>query len=531
MTRGAKTGGSTTVAPLRLGLVAALGVIALAAAPAVAHDDGGDGSGKGDLTTGGNGGPQGGPFPSTNIDLLGHLPLSMIGGSNPVVGSGGVRGSDIWGWTDALTGREYALVGRSDGTAFVDITDPVNPLYLGILPSATGNAAWRDIKTYQDHAYIVSDINGPHGLQIFDLTTLRNPGPTPVQFTETAHVVGFGRAHNIAINEATGWAYVVGSNKQNGGLYFLDLSDPLNPVNPAGGRGYADDGYTHDAQVVVYDGPDTAHIGREIAFAYNTDSLTIVDVEDKSAPVQLSRTGYVDMEYVHQGWLTEDHRYILQNDELDESELAHVTATRTHVWDVADLDSPIYVGFYEAPVGSVDHNLYTRDGYAYLSNYTTGLRVVDLSGVGTAALNEVAHIDTHPATDSLESFDGVWSTYPYLASGAIANGDRNEGLVIVHLKILPGDTQTDHRVDLVDMTTLSNHWMTAVDAGYMEADFNHDQFVDDLDLDLMEANWDELVAGMTFDEALSVVGLPEPHVSLGCLLFLVVRRRSRVFRV
>jgi hypothetical protein len=65
-----------------------------------------------------------GVYPCHNVDLLAFLPLAAIGGGN---------GNDVWGWTDPVTGREYALMGRTTGTSFVDVTDPANPVYLGTL--------------------------------------------------------------------------------------------------------------------------------------------------------------------------------------------------------------------------------------------------------------------------------------------------------------------------------------------------------------------------------------------------------------
>ncbi len=50
----------------------------------------------------------------------------------------GTGGNDIWGWADPMTGREYALMGMTDGTAFVDVTDPDNPAVLGKLPTVGG---------------------------------------------------------------------------------------------------------------------------------------------------------------------------------------------------------------------------------------------------------------------------------------------------------------------------------------------------------------------------------------------------------
>ena len=83
------------------------------------------------------------------------------------------------GWTDPLTGREYVLLGRSTGTSFVDISNPEQPIYLGNLPTHSVASAWRAIKVYADHAYIVSEASG-HGMQVFDLRQLRAVASPPV---------------------------------------------------------------------------------------------------------------------------------------------------------------------------------------------------------------------------------------------------------------------------------------------------------------------------------------------------------------
>lgn len=393
------------------------------AGTALAHGEKGDIDG----TSGGSGG--GITFPAFNVNVLSHLPLAEIGGDGNQI-----RGSDLWGWTDPLDGNEYALVGRTDGTAFVNVSDPANPVYLGFLQRTSGakKKAWRDIKVYADHAYIVAD-GTTHGMQIFDLTQLRNVSSLPTTFSETAHYSGFDMAHNIAINQDTGYAYVVGTELYSGGPCILDLSDPIAPVHVGG---FSFDGYTHDTQVVVYHGDDVDHFGKEIAFNSNTDELTIVDFTDKSSfnsTQIISKSSYDSSGYVHQGWLTEDHRYFLSNDELDE--LNNNVTTRTHLWDLADLDAPGYMGFYDHGLNSTDHNLYIVGDFAFEANYTTGLRVLDLSEIDSGILNEVAYIDTHPGEDSNTSFEGAWSTYPFFASGTILIGDRNEGLVLVELAI------------------------------------------------------------------------------------------------
>ena len=134
-----------------------------------------------------------------------------------------------------------------------------------------------------------------------------------------------------AENEDTGFAYVVGSNRAGGGLHMINIQDPANPF-VAGN--FSADGYTHDAQVVSYNGADATYVGREIAFAANEDTLTIIDVTNKSNPAQLSRQFYSSTGYAHQGWLSEDHNYFFLGDELDEFYFGG--RTKTHVFDVSN---------------------------------------------------------------------------------------------------------------------------------------------------------------------------------------------------
>lgn len=370
-------------------------------------------------------------FPAFNVRLLSHLDGTEIGSA--------ARGSDLWGWTDSGSGREIAIMGFQDGTSIVDISVPAAPVYLGFLPSHTANSAWRDIKTYRHFAYIVSDTNRDHGLQILDLTAVLAISPTPAVLTETSHFSGFSSAHNIAINEASGFAYAVGSELYRGGLVMIDLRQPLEPMIVGG---YDGDGYTHDTQVVIYHGPDADFIGREIAFNANEDTLTVVDVSDKSEPVLVARTSYPENGYAHQGWLTEDQGYFLLNDELDELRFATVATTRTHIFDVRDLDDVRYLGLYQSSIPSIDHNHYTHNGLLYQANYTSGLRVLDLSDVGNVNLLEVGFFDTHPEVDNTSRFDGAWSVFPYYGSGSIIVADRERGLFVLELDINKGNQPT-----------------------------------------------------------------------------------------
>ena len=363
-----------------------------------------------------------GGYPCKNVDLISFVAKADMGG-------GSANLNDIWGYSDPQTGAEIAIVGRTNGTSFVDVTAPEAPVFLGFLPSHNnGSDSWRDIKVYNDHAFIVADGSGnsSHGLQVFDLRTLRDLSSPGQTLTESAHMDGFGYAHNIAINEDSGYAYIVGSNQCSGGLYMVDVSDPANPQYAGC---FSSDGYTHDTQCVIYAGPDSTYSGREICVGYNEDTITIVDVTDKYNPVQLSRTLYQGAQYTHQGWFLDDnHSVLIMNDELDESRNGHNTTS--YIYDVSDLDNPVEIGRYVGPTAAIDHNLYTRDGYIYESNYRAGLRILDAADIASGQLSEVAYFDTIPNSNSAQ-FSGTWSNYAYFASGNVIMSDIGNGLFTV----------------------------------------------------------------------------------------------------
>ena len=366
-------------------------------------------------------------FDCDEVDLVSFLHLSDIGAGpdGPV--------NDIWGWTDSATGTEWALVGHIRGTSFIDLSDPENPVYAGVLPLTDGarESIWRDIKVYRDHAFIVSDAAGGHGMQVFDLTRLKDAADPPVIFEPNVVYDNIGSAHNIVINEETGFAYSVGGGDGRetcgGGLHMIDIRDPVHPVF-AGcfadtSTGIFGTGYTHDAQCVVYRGPDSDHRGREICIGANETALNVADVTDKNQPFTISAASYPLVEYAHQGWFDETHEYFYMNDEGDES--SGIRRTRTLVWDLRDLDDPIVVGQYRARTRATDHNLYIRGDLMYQSNYRSGLRILDIST--RRSPEEVAFFDTEPGLDTPELL-GSWSNYPYFGSGIVAVTSMYEGV-------------------------------------------------------------------------------------------------------
>ncbi len=360
-----------------------------------------------------------GEFSCQGIDMLSHVEREDLGLSFV---------NDIWGWTDPRSKRHYALVGGTEGTVFVDITKPKRPDVVGTLPSHSlkGGGFWRDIKVYEHHAYIVSEHDG-HDMQVFDLKQLRGVHGAPVTFDETALYEindgggdpDAGNTHNLNINEDTGFAYLIGTSTCDGGLHMVDLDDPAAPEYAGCFDGH---GYIHDTQCVIYEGPDAAYRGHEICFNANAENvgptiedientLSIVDVTDKDEPVALSRVFYGNDGYSHQGWLDADQEFYIHGDELDEQLTG--TKTRTRVWDVRDLDSPKVAGVFDNRTTSIDHNQYTKGNRSYHSNYTSGLRIYDLSKLDRGKLSEAAYFDLYPENDNASFEGGTWSNYPY----------------------------------------------------------------------------------------------------------------------
>jgi choice-of-anchor B domain-containing protein len=373
-----------------------------------------------------------GDIPCSKVDQRSFLDFRQLGWDGSVTGDANPKGNDVWGWIDPDNNDEYAIMGLTGGTAFVRITDPANPVPLGFIKSATVASSWRDIKVIGNYAYIVSEARD-HGLQVFDLTHLRGKTAADFQYyTPDAVNKNFGQAHNIVANVDTNFVYVVGStasgypNTCRGGLHVFDVSDPLNPRDAGC---YGGDAYVHDAQCVVYQGPDTRYYGKELCFCFNEDSLTIVDVDDKSRMTMIAKTGYINVAYTHQGWLTEDHELLLLDDELDEQDAGTNDYTKTYVWDVRDLTNPQLKSVFESSERSIDHNQYIIGDYTFQGNYESGLRILHINRQ-TSSLSQVAYFDVHPSRTTA-NFNGAWSVFPYYPSGNIAVSSINYGLFIV----------------------------------------------------------------------------------------------------
>ena len=377
-----------------------------------------------------------GGFPCRNIDYFAQVQLQEIAGAPS-------SASEVWGMVDLDDNREYALLGHRSGTAIFDVSDPAAPVQVGNIPG--NSSGWREVKAYQffdagigkhrAYAYVTTEApNG--GLQIIDLTNLPASVTLANTLTEfstshTLYIANIDYSGNAALPGQTPYLVIAGSNIAGGAFRIYSLANPVMPAlvtaPPAG------TGYMHDStSMLITDNRTTqcanAHNPCEVLVDFNETSVDLWDVTDKAAPTRLSTTTYPTASYVHSGWPTNDNRYVVVHDELDE--LNRGLNTHIYTLDVADLRVPSLVTSYIGGVTSTDHNGYAIGDRYYVAHYTRGLVIFDLSN--PRARTEVGSFDTYvsPAANSAGT-DGAWGVYPFLPSGTLLVSDIENGMFLL----------------------------------------------------------------------------------------------------
>jgi choice-of-anchor B domain-containing protein len=337
----------------------------------------------------------------------------------------------------------------------VEVTDPESPRMVGSLPSQS--TAWRDIKVYQhfnteavrwdSYAYVTAD-SASVGTMIIDLRSL--PDEISVAATDQTDI----SAHNVylsnvdyslgvALNDVRPYLHIAGSNRQGGSFNTYGLEDPKSPSAVYENSSTSRANYSHDvsSMVLTDERKDTQCIAGgpycEIFFDFNEDNFQLWDKTKNDSPSRLSMTSYQNVAYVHSGWYTEDKQVVLVHDELDEMDYNLNTTVR--LFELSDLRNPSLLSTWSGPTGAIDHNGFVRGNRYYMSNYTRGMTVLDISN--TADPKEVGYFDTFPVSDNT-SFNGAWGVYPYLPSGVVLISDISSGLYVVRDNTLDSDQGT-----------------------------------------------------------------------------------------
>ncbi len=349
--------------------------------------------------------------------------------------------SSIWGYVDADDNREYAILGLENGTGFVDVTNPTRPTIVGHIPGV--KSRWREIKVYSvknkqtkkwdAYAYISTEgFDG--GIQIVDLSEL----PNRVSLSATVSDVYL--SHTLFISDID-YATGIKSGRRRPRLFihggFLeDPDDPsLRPAylliyslkNPKDPKliGEWDDSYVHDSYVETFTN-DARCGGRsscQILFAFTGEDFRILDVTKPSSIQLLSTLLYPQVGYSHSGWISQDKQYLFHFDEGDE--FVFGINTRILTFDISNFANTSVVATYNGKSKEVEHNGIVIGNTLYLSHYTRGFVVMDVTD--PLKIRERAFFDTHPKDNGL----GAWGIYPFLPSGNILISDVERGLFVL----------------------------------------------------------------------------------------------------
>jgi choice-of-anchor B domain-containing protein len=333
------------------------------------------------------------PLASTELSLLGIAdPCDCIGSPFPW------DYNDVWGF--AAGGAEYAVLGSFAGTYIIDVTVPAAPVVASFVPGPESN--WRDMKKTGNYILATNETSG--GLQVIDVS---NPYGA---FEATAVDDHFTTGHNLYIDETSSRAFIFGASGQNLTNPILDISNPLAPTL----LGSYDDRYLHDGYVRG----DILYGAKIFPTEPHAPGLYVLDV---SNPAQIDTLSIVTWpnSFTHNTWTTEDGSYCLTTDENDGG---HV-----RIWDVQNLGAVLPVSEYTQGEDVIVHNVFVRGDQAFISYYTEGVRVVDLSDITNPI--ELGFYDTDPVGPR-GGYGGCWGVYPFLPSGTILASDVEHGLFI-----------------------------------------------------------------------------------------------------
>ncbi len=342
-----------------------------------------------------------------NMQLFGHLDEYHV----PVSGQSYAY-SACWSYIHP-DGREYAIIGTSGGTAIYNVTNPGAAYRVGFI--AGPPSIWREYKQYRNWIYGVTEGHSAgQGLQIIRMTDPEHPVLAATWTSPT-----FVSAHTVAVDTARAVLILNGTRSDAGGgaypfqgMRILSLANPEAPtplaVWPAAGP-YDATNYVHDC----------VPVGNRLYVASIYVGIErVLDFTDPTAPSEITSWTYPGAFYTHNSWPDSSGRYLFVTDERNGQTL--------RVFDIGTLASPVLVNGISANPAAIVHNAHVKGHELYLSNYTEGIRALDLSDPAHPA--EFGWADSYPGPSG--GYGGVWEVCPFFPSGTVIASDMETGLYI-----------------------------------------------------------------------------------------------------
>lgn len=359
-------------------------------------------------------------YPSQNVNMIGHW-WNPTQDPEPVYG---IQYQGVWGWYQQSLNKEYAILGASDGTYFLDVTNPALPVVCDFVPAAHGNLIWHEIKTYQNYCYIVSDDGAPNTFIIADLSTL----PDSVTIVRNDNSI-FERCHTIYVDGDKLWCgSVTGDNTAfQYSMACYDLSvDPTTPtLIRALDQDYPAINSVHDMFVrndTVY-----ASCGYEGLHIYKFDS----------AYHEIGiMTSYPEAGYNHSSFLTSNGNTLIFMDEVG-------AGLGIKSLDVSNMGNLTINQVFRSNQGNTPHNPYIiGNDILVAANYTDGVQIFNISN--PSAIYRSGYFDSDTLVNYptyTETYHGCWGAYTDLPSGLLLIGDMQNGLYVLDISAALTSTQ------------------------------------------------------------------------------------------
>ncbi len=372
-------------------------------------------------------------YPSLNIKLLAHLDPET-----DITGNDGRKYSGCWGWYQADKNREYAIIGTSSKTYFIDVTDPKNPIIRDSVKARREGCTWREIKNYQNYCYIVSDDSPPNSFQIVDMKYL--PDSVHVVHDDTTY---FERCHTIFVDKDN--LYCGAVTGYDGVMNNMRVYNLANPAAPTFMRNLDQDypviNFSHD----MYVRNDTVYA------SCGGQGLNVFKYNGANPFLQLALySNYVQAGYNHSSWQTDNRKTMVFADEVPAGLCAKVI-------DVQNFNNITLMDTIRSNFGATAHNPYiVGNNWCWMSTYQDGLYLYDISNPSDSKV--YGYFDTQPEHGVNDNFStnpyrGNWGAYPFLPSKIIITCDMQNGIFI-----LEGDHyyKTGKRIPLIDFLVYPN---------------------------------------------------------------------------
>lgn len=340
----------------------------------------------------------------------------------------GDKYSACWGWYQSAKNKEYAIACSSSGTYWIDVTNPATPTVSAYQKGRHQQSTWREVKTYQNYCYVISDDAGANSFQIFDMQYL----PDSVHKVHDSTNI-FKRGHTLWID---GSRLYIASVTYSSGVYAnMNVYSLATPTAPVLLRTLSQD-YSFVSKVHdMYVRNDTVYASCAFqglyVFKYDPSGNVFVQIG--------SLNTYPSAGYNHSSALTPDGKTLVFMDEVP-------SGLPIKVADVSNLNNIQVLNTINQYSATTPHNPFiVNNQYCFVSAYEEGLQLFDISNPAQPYL--AGYFDTYPQgggnTGSwANSYGGQWGCYPFFPSKNIFALDQSNGVFMLKTSLYSTVTNT-----------------------------------------------------------------------------------------